>query len=1058
MKRLLSILLAVALVFSLGLSAYSSGEASGDSSEEAASASGEASGGSSDETAAASDEASGTSGEASDSSGEASGDSSEEVPYEVEEGAIFLNDSGEYSYRERALDLVSRMTLEEKASLMGNSMPAIPRLGVEAYNVWSEALHGVGSGNCTSYPISVAMGSAWNRELVAEVAESISLEGRAYYNLDLGGFTGGGLTFWSPVVEPMRDPRWGRTAESYSEDTYLTSELAGQFVTGMMGDDGDYYRTVPCGKHFIANNIEVVRQTGSSKLTETELYEYYIKVYRDLITKYSLPSIMTAYNRVNNVPVSASVTLVDTLVRKMWGLDGYVTGDCGAVGLISSSYNYVGSRFADLEQSNSALAVALSLIAGVDSNCIGGSAASYIAAVENGYIPEAELDEALVNMFTIRFALGEFDGSTPWDGLGEEMIENEDEMALALKAAKETIVLLENNGILPLDAQKLEGKKIAVMGPFANVAELGQYSSQPTKLTSPLSALQTYIDENSVNCEIEYFSGSPSYSSDELYSVTGFTLIMEDGSEIDYTMDEYDAEASSLDVKYQASFMGGASYVQVYDGSVLTIPYASINGAKAIRIYGATTSGCVISITSQGSKTLGQFEISDPIGYVRFDGITGETEELPLTTDGQVDADITFTFSPLPVDFSAESARIAADADVTILFVGADTYTATESNDRETLDFPGLQDEMIRAVLDASDNVILAITSMNMMEVEEYKDDAAAMLWYGFNGQVQGAAVVETLFGDVNPSGRLPFTWYAGLNNLPDIYDYTLTGTSEDGRSTGRTYMYYDGEISYPFGYGLSYTTFKFDNFAVDKNAFSPDDELTFTVDVTNTGGVAGKEVVQLYCSAPNAADPSRPDKQLVGFEKVELAPGETKTVTVTVSAADLWQYEDATGDSLNQEETPMSSGILNTSADLVIDGRLSYLNGEYTFEAADAASNLTNDGDAGNSLKVTAVMNGELTLKLQNVSLETGTPDSGKPQFLNVGDQIATVATIALNNDTFIDPSEASVTYSSNREDVVSVDENGVLTAAAPGVATVTVTVEYNGSSMTGECAVKVL
>ncbi len=980
-----------------------------------------------------------------------------EAGYDVEEGAVFLDESGTYSFRERALDLVSRMTLEEKCSQMVNAMAAIPRLGVEAYNVWSEALHGVNSVNCTSYPISIAIGSTWNPDLVLEIADRISDEGRAYYNTADGtDFIGGGLTFWSPVVEPARDPRWGRTAESYSEDTYLTTQLAGAFITGMMGYDDTYYKTVPTAKHFIANNVENTRQTGNSNLTESDLYEYYIKVYRDLILDYDLPSIMTSYNRVNDVPSSASVTLVDTLVRKMWGMNGYVTGDCGAVSIISDNYNYVGSRYAQEEESSSAIGAALSLIAGVDSNCLGSSSA-YFDAVNEGYVSEDELDEAVVNMYTIRFALGEFDSETPWDDLGEDYVERDEDIEVSLEAAEEAIVLLENDGILPLDAESLDGKTIALIGPYLDRVELGQYSSTPIKTISPLEAIQTYFEEKGIDCEIVTETGGKDFVNDVLFDLNSFTLVMEDGSEVTYDIADYDTEASSSDLLVQTS-NDGTTTLSILDGSVVSFPYIDFEGADYIRLNGNSTDGCVISITSQGTKTLGYYEMAEEVGENDgFRATPGSTEDLKLMTEGQTSADLTFTFSALPSDYSEEAAAVAADADLTILFVGADTNTATESNDRETLDLPGTQENLVQAVCAASDQVIIAMTGMNMIEVEDFKEDANALLWYGFNGQVQGTAIIETLFGDSNPSGHLPFTWYSSVSNLPEMDDFTLTGASEDGESTGRTYMYYDGEISYPFGYGLSYTTFEYDNFAISANTFSPDDTLLFSVDVTNTGTTDGKEVVQLYYSAPDADEADKPNKKLCAFQKVEIAAGETVTVELSVDCSDLWYYLDEDGDSLNHEETAMGSGDLNSSEDLVIDGCIAYLDGEYTFEVASAASNLTNDGPAENSLTVTAQMEGDLTPEIQAATLWSGTPESGKPQFVEIGETIPTYGYVSMNNDTWLDLDEAEVTYASNREDVATIDENGVITAVGEGVVTVSMTVNYEGETAVAECALKV-
>jgi beta-glucosidase len=309
----------------------------------------------------------------------------------ITKNPICLNTS--YSFEERAADLVSRMTLEEKQSLLGNSMAAIPRLGVNSFNVWGEALHGVmgmfnpaGGGAATSFPNSVALGSAWDPELMQRETSAISEEAR--------GFNSGViscLTYWSPVVEPIRDPRWGRTGESFSEDPFLISKIAGGYIRGMMGSDPTYLKAVPTAKHYFANNSEFNRHVSSSDMDDRDMREFYLAPYKTLIEKDNLPSIMTCYNAVNGVPVTASKFLVDTIARKTYGLKGYLTSDCGGVADIQTGHFYAKTN---------AEAAAMGLIAGVDINCGGVYLTGAIDAVKEGLITEAEIDLALVNIFT----------------------------------------------------------------------------------------------------------------------------------------------------------------------------------------------------------------------------------------------------------------------------------------------------------------------------------------------------------------------------------------------------------------------------------------------------------------------------------------------------------------------------------------------------------------------------------------------------------------------------------------------------------------------------------
>ena len=793
--------------------------------------------------------------------------------------------------------------------------------------------------------------------------------------------------------------------------------------------------------------------SGTSHTREHELYEYYIRPYRIMLLSDKLESVMSAYNRVNNVPMSASVTLIDTLARRKWGMEGYVTGDCKAVSLINNNYHYVGDRYADLEPSL-AIASAYALLAGVDTDCTTGGARYYSEAVNLGLVPESELDEAVATMFKVRLQLGQlYTGQPhPWKDLTEEEHrEAPYQQELALRMAEQSIVLLENEkNALPLSAAKLSGKKIAVVGPYADKVDLGGYSGTPSaeNRVSPWQALNTYVAENNIDAELVLVNGGDASVPSKLFNIRDFTLHYKDGTLKTYTWKDINYDESTGLREYND--WSGNWMMAVDNGATVTFDGVKTTDVDYLTFHNSSSvSGVAVDIEVKVSDALVSIEKYNSVTTTR-------NTQFQFNGDAQADGKLQFVFTVPEKEFEPADLDAVKDADLFLVFVGAGTDIAGEELDRPYLHLPGTQLELVQYIADNFQNVIVMIEAMGMMEVENFRSKVDGLLWYGYNGQAQGTAITNVLFGKANPSGKLPFTWYQGLQNIPDMFDYTLTGPSADGLSTGRTYMYYNGKISYPFGYGKSYTTFRYANMNLSHTAFTPNDDVTVSVDVTNTGAVDGYETVQVYYSAPNASDPERPNKQLIGFDKVWIPAGETQKVVIVIDAAEMWYYDDPTGNSLNQEETP--SGQKNTSADHVIDGKLSYLNGEYVFEVASAASNLTNNGSASNSLKKTAVMQGELDLALQNVYFASGTIATGKPQVVQVGDLVQSDVTITLNDDSFLNKDEAKVTYSTNRPSVATVDADGLVTAVGEGVVTVTATVEYKGKTMSGDFALKVM
>ena len=502
---------------------------------------------------------------------------------------IYLNTS--YSFKERAADLVSRMTLEEKQSQLGNTMPPIPRLGINKYDVWGEALHGVMGRNnnsgmtATSFPNSVAVGSTWDPELIKRETSVIADEARGF-NHDLI-FT---LTYWSPVVEPARDPRWGRTAETFGEDPFLVSMISSGFIQGLMGDDPTYLKAVPCGKHYFANNSEFNRHTGSANMDDRDMREFYLLPYKTLIEKDKLPAIMTAYSAVNGVPMSASKFYVDTIARKTYGLDGYVTGDCDAISDILTGHKYV---------KNNAEATAAGLKSGVDTDCGGVFQTSALDALKQGLITEADMDKALVNIYAIRMRLGEFDPQNivPYAGIKSSIINDHSHNDLAIEVATKTPVLLKNGVVaktgkkaLPLNANGI--KKIAVLGPQAEKVELGDYSGEAEakyKIT-PLAGIKNYIAQNKLNTEVISKSGGSTARRTDFFNMISFSTVSKGGAAKEYDATKFDASAVGL-VTMVTGYRSGQNAVKgIKDGDWTLYNNVDITDVDSIR-FNMTVSG-----------------------------------------------------------------------------------------------------------------------------------------------------------------------------------------------------------------------------------------------------------------------------------------------------------------------------------------------------------------------------------------------------------------------------------------------------------------------------------
>ncbi len=937
---------------------------------------------------------------------------------------IYLNTS--YSFEERSADLVSRLTLEEKQSLLGNNMAPIPRLGVQAYNTWSEALHGIlgfanpdgGIQGPTSFPNSVAMGSAWDPRLIQREAKAISDEARAIHATGTKG-----LTYWSPVVEPIRDPRWGRTGETYGEDPFLVSQIASGFVRGMMGNDPKYLKTVPCAKHYLANNSEFDRHVSSSDMDSRDLREFYLAPYKKLIEEDNLPSIMSSYNAVNGVPTSASPLYLDTIARRTYGLNGYITGDCAAIEDIYTGHYYVETA----EE-----ATAQGLKAGVDSDCGSIYQRNTMGAFNQGLITMADIDKALLNVFTIRMRTGEFDppAKVPYSLFQPNRVNSPANQALAKEIATKTPVLLKNNISAKTNRQALplfpdELKKIALIGPQADEVELGPYSGRPEQdnMISPLTGIEKYLKKHGYKAEVGHSSGGNTSNKSNLLYVVRFELYKADGSMTRHDATKYTAASEGITV---GSGMGETDQVR-------TIDDGSWTAYENIDLTHVDSMGIVVNIPIEGGII--EVRVGSPDGNLiatlnatvaaghRAGGVYGGGSLMKIKVNrlGVTEPQTLYLCYHAPDDSPIDEATIelAKNADVAVVFVGTDEKTATEEADRLTLLLPGNQVSLIKAVAEVNPYTIVVMQTLGCVEVEEFKhlQNIPGILWVGYNGQAQGDAIASILFGEVTPGGKLNGTWYKSVKDLPPITDYTLRGGAN---KNGRTFWYFDKEVSYEFGYGLSYTTFEYSNFRISKNSITPHDKITISADVKNTGIYDGDEVVQIYMTTPESPDElERPIKRLKGFKRVAIPVGQTKTINIDINCADLWFWD-------------------------LKEDKITYDKGKYVFEIGTSSKNIKGT--------VSATMKGEFIPELKTVVAGCETI------VLRKGSDAQTSVTAAMTDDSFYDISKAKVVYESNNPAVAEVDKNGKVTATGTGIATITAHVSIDGKTKSDGFPIKVM
>jgi beta-glucosidase len=795
------------------------------------------------------------------------------------------------SIERRVNDLVSRMTLEEKVSQMLNKSPAIERLGVPAYDWWNEALHGVAySGNATVFPQAIGLAASWNPDLIYNVATAISDEARAKYNDAVKRdfrkrFYG--LTFWSPNINIFRDPRWGRGQETYGEDPFLTSRLGVAFVRGMQGDDPRYLKTIATPKHYaVHSGPESLRHIFDAQAIERDMRETYLPAFRATVMEGRAGSIMCAYNSVNGEPVCANKRMLQEILRDEWGFKGYVVSDCDAIADI-----YKNHKFTRTEEEGVSVAVK----AGTDLTC-GGEYRALIPAVKQGLISEAEIDRAVKRLFEARFRLGMFDPPemVPYSRIPFEVNDSARNRALSLKAAQESIVLLKNEqSILPL---RRDLKSIAVIGPNADYvgALVGNYNGVPSKWTTPLDGIRRKV---SASTKVTYALGT-NLTGEALVAVPASTLFTEDGAH--GLKGEYFSNkdlqgqpvATRVDSQLNFNWFTNAPFPEMPTDNFsarwtgVFIPPASGTyqlGARVddgIRIY-LDDKLLVEDWRDRGAKT-----VTKPVELEAGRKYKLRVEYYDRYHIGEVH--LVWGPPQLAESLREEALRNAREADVVVMALGLSPSLEGEEmdvktegfsgGDRTSLDLPGAQEDLLKAVVATGKPVVLVLLSGSNLAINWAQANVPAIVQAWYPGEEGGAALADVLFGDYNPAGRLPITFYKSVSQLPPFDDY---------RMEGKTYRYFKGEPLYPFGYGLSYTRFKYDNLKLNSKRVKPTENVRVSVDVQNVGERAGDEVAQLYLTDSAASVPV-PIRSLKGIQRLYLKPGEKRRISFTLTPRDL--------------------------------------------------------------------------------------------------------------------------------------------------------------------------
>ena len=807
---------------------------------------------------------------------------------------------------ERVENLISMLTPEEKVGLMMNKSISVDRLGIPSYNWWSEACHGVRQGGYTVFPQPIGMAAAFSEQLVYDVFSAVSDEARAnwnrtdhndpkLFNVPMGVIYYPGnpeLTFWCPNVNIFRDPRWGRGQETCGEDPYMNAVLGVQTVLGMQGNDSRYFKTHACAKHYaVHSGPEPLRHSMNVEPTNRDLWETYLPAFKALVKKANVREVMCAYQRFEGKPCCTSDRLLIDILRNKWGYDGLVVTDCDAI----NNFFNKGQHETHPDGLSASVDAVLN---GTDLEC-GKVFMVLTEALQKGLIKESDLEQHLRKTLTGRFELGMFDPADmlPWAKLGPEVISNEQFDALATQAARESMVLLKNNGILPLSKNV---KTIAVLGPNADDAAMlnGNYGGTPTEAHthSLLAGIKAAVPNASIiyhkACELndEYTTihHLPDFNEGRGAKVEFWNNATMEGTPVktDYYNElnfstfgawgfadgvSRDTLSVRISGQYKATFTGEMKYTLTTD-----------NG------YTLRVNGKVVEKAEGGMRR--GFGFGRKVEYKSFPVKAGETYDIVIEyghDHGQFALLRGDICERILVDFTDLAKEVSA-ADAIIIIGGISAQMEGEGGDKADINLPKVQQMLLKAMHATGRPVVFVNCSGSAIAFGGIEDQYDALLQAWYAGQGGAKALAEVLFGDYNPGGKLPVTFYASNDDLPDFLDY---------RMENRTYRYFRGKALYPFGYGLSYTTFSIGKGQLSASTMNKDGKVTLTVPVTNTGKREGTETVQVYVKALDY--PDAPIKSLKGFQKLSLKAGETATATITLDG-EAFEYYDESIDELS--------------------------------------------------------------------------------------------------------------------------------------------------------------
>lgn len=829
------------------------------------------------------------------------------------------------SFAARTRDLVSRLTLEEKVMQMKDVAPAIPRLGIPAYNWWNEALHGVArSGLATVFPQAIGIAATWNDALMFRLATVVSDEARAKHHEYLRRDSHAryqGLTFWSPNINIFRDPRWGRGQETFGEDPFLAGRLAVPFIRGLQGNDPKYYKTVATVKHFaVHSGPESDRHTFDAIVSERDLRETYLPQFEMGIVEAKAYSLMCAYNRLDGKAACASDPLLKDILRGEWKFPGFIVSDCGAIDDIYLRHKVVATAPA---------AAAIAVKSGTDLDC-GRVYPNLVAAVSQGLITEAQIDTSITRLFLARFKLGMFDAPArvKWARIPFSTLDQASHKTLARQVARESMVLLKNAGVLPL---RKDLGSIAVIGPNSDEARmlLGNYNGEPSDPITPLRGIREAVSRGT---RVVYARGSD--------LADGFPVLDSDARGLLTTPD---GQAGMRVDFFNTRDMSGAPLFTRTDSTVRGLwnegaPRAGMNADN----FGVRWTG-ELRVATSGTYRLGL------LGTMKFRLLLNDSlrvrsvyptraDEYPdprmvqspplqleagvryrLVVEGEEsdgDAQLQLVMSVPPSTLEAEAVRAASNADAVVMFLGLTARLEGEEmpvdlegfkgGDRTRIDLPATQQRLLERISALGKPVVLVLMSGSAVAINWAQSNVPAIIQAWYPGQAGGAAIADVLFGDYNPAGRLPVTFYQSEKDIPAFDDYKMRG---------RTYRYFTGKPLYPFGHGLSYTTFQYGAASANRPSARLRDTVTISVPVTNSGARAGDEVVQLYARHVDSKV-DRAARDLRGFKRVSLAPKQRMMVQFRVPVSSL-RYWDSSKHAWVLESDRVEFEVGASSADI---------------------------------------------------------------------------------------------------------------------------------------------